>query len=142
MAYDIPITADLSIPAAEVQFRFSRSPGPGGQNVNCVNTQVELRFDVRCSSALDERQRQLLLRSLGGRVSQAGVFSIRSSRFRSQARNRADCLERFARRIAEGIRPPPPPRKRLRRSRAVQAKRLQQKKIKSLKKVSRRRPPL
>ena len=138
---DISIHSGLAIPERELRFVFTASPGPGGQNVNRVNTRAELRFDVRRSPSLDEVQRSRLLRALGSRVSREGILAIRSSRFRSQGRNRADCIDRFVREIAEALRPPPKPRKRTRPGPASQARRIQQKRNQSLKKALRRRPP-
>lgn len=139
---DFRISPDLVLPEREIQFRFSASPGPGGQNVNRVNTRVELRFDLRASQALNKLQKDRLLRFLGTRLSSMGILIVRSSRYRSQGRNREDCLYRFAGLMAKGLQPPPPPRKKPRPSRAAQARRLQQKRNHSLKKVLRRKPSL
>ena len=138
---EIRIHSGLVFPERELRFVFTASPGPGGQNVNRVNTRAELRFDVKTSPSLDEVQRSRLLRALGSRLSREGILSIRSSRFRSQGRNRADCIERFVRLVSEALRPPPKPRKRTRPSPASQARRIQHKRNQSLKKALRRRPP-
>ena len=138
----VQINERLRIPMAELRFSFDRSSGPGGQHVNKVNTRVELRFEPSSSVALTEDQRQRLCRSLHGRLTRDGSLVVRSSRFRSQLRNRRDCLEKFARLLAEALRPPSPPRRRTRPGRAAVAKRLQSKKLQALKKNRRTRPGL
>jgi ribosome-associated protein len=91
----IDITAELSIPLAEVRFRYSRSSGPGGQNVNRTETRVELLFDVARSEVLPEHQKVRLLTRLAGQIDADGVLHIVSSATRSQYENRADALLRF-----------------------------------------------
>ena len=136
----ICITSDLQVSETEMKFSFSTSPGPGGQNVNRVNTRAELRFNVRTSKALDSTQRNRLLISLESFLSSEGILIIRSSRYRSQWRNREDCVERFMQKIAAGLQSPPPPRKTSRRSKTAHARRIQKKRNQSLKKALRRRP--
>ena len=138
----ICITSDLQVSETEMKFSFSTSPGPGGQNVNRVNTRAELRFNVRTSKALDSTQRNRLLISLESFLSSEGILIIHSSRYRSQWRNREDCVERFMQTIAAGLQSPPPPRKTSRRSKTAQARRIQKKRNQSLKKALRRRPSL
>jgi ribosome-associated protein len=92
----IRITPEIAIRASEIQEEFVRSPGPGGQNVNKVATGVELRFDVRGSPSLPEEVRDRLLRLAGSRLTGDGVLVIQARRFRSQARNREDALDRLA----------------------------------------------
>jgi len=138
----ICITSDLQVSETEMKFSFSTSPGPGGQNVNRVNTRAELRFNVRTSKALDSTQRNRLLVSLESFLSSEGILIIRSSRYRSQWRNREDCVERFMQKIAAGLQSPPPPRKTSRRGKTAHARRIQKKRNQSLKKALRRRPSL
>lgn len=138
----LQINRDLSIPADELAFSFDRSPGPGGQNVNKVSTRAELRFSVAGSRVLSTDQRQRLLTSLGHRLSAEGVLVLRSSRYRSQARNREDCLTKLAVILTAGLAPPPPPRRPTRPRRAAVARRLETKRKQSQRKVLRRRPPL
>ncbi len=85
---NIHITPHLSIPVTELRFRTSRSGGPGGQNVNKLETRVELLFDVRNSPSLPEDQRAVLLRGLASRLDDAGVLRIVSQQSRSQWRNK------------------------------------------------------
>ncbi|MFA6110228.1 MAG: alternative ribosome rescue aminoacyl-tRNA hydrolase ArfB [Candidatus Latescibacterota bacterium] len=138
----LQVSQDLSIPVDELAFTFDRSPGPGGQNVNKVSTRAELRFSVAASRALSEDQRQRLLAHLGGRLSAEGVLVLRSSRYRSQARNREDCLAKLVAILTVGLTPPPLPRRPTRPRRGAVARRLETKRKQSQRKVLRRRPPL
>lgn len=89
------ITDQLAIPLAELEFRFSRSGGPGGQHVNRSATRVELRFDVAHSPSLSEEQRQRALERLAGRLDSEGVLRVVAESERSQWRNRQEAVERF-----------------------------------------------
>ena len=137
---DVRIDEHVIIPLSELRFSFDRSSGPGGQHVNKVNTRVELRFDLAASRTLGDEQRRRLRANLRSRVNAEGQLVVRSSRYRSQSRNRRDCVDKFARLVADGLRPPPPPRRRTRPGRAAVARRLQSKKLHALKKGRRRRP--
>ncbi len=99
----ITITAELTIPTAELSFRFSRSSGPGGQHVNRSETRVELRFDVAHSPSLTDEQRARILSRLAGYVDGAGELHIVSSATRSQADNRADTVARFQALLAAAL---------------------------------------
>jgi ribosome-associated protein len=79
----------------ELEFRFFRSGGPGGQNVNKVATALQMRFDARNSPSLSEGVRERLMKLAGARLTQDGVIVITAVRFRTQERNRADALERL-----------------------------------------------
>ena len=136
------ITRTLSIPVAELSMAFSRSSGAGGQNVNKVNTRVEVRFDVAKSAALSEGQRALLLDQLASRLTGDGVLVIHSDRHRTQGRNREDCQERLVQLLAEALKPPPPKRRKTRPTRAAQRRRLDAKKRHAEKKSGRRRPQI
>ncbi|RZJ87597.1 MAG: aminoacyl-tRNA hydrolase [Brevundimonas sp.] len=83
------------IPEDELEFRFFRSGGPGGQNVNKVSTSVQLRFDARNSPSLTDAVRERLIRLAGSRATQHGEILITAVRYRTQERNRADALERL-----------------------------------------------
>ena len=91
----IRITQSISIADDEVTFEFVRSPGPGGQNVNKVSTAAQLRFDVTASDSLSDTVKQRLRTFAGRRITAAGVLIIQARRYRSQARNRDDALDRF-----------------------------------------------
>ncbi len=101
----INITRSLSIPASELSFRFSRSGGPGGQNVNKVASKVELLFDVGRSKALDAGQRRSLLERLSPRIDRAGVLHIAVDTSRSQWTNRELAVARFRDLVAQALRP-------------------------------------
>ncbi|MBN2243634.1 MAG: aminoacyl-tRNA hydrolase [Acidobacteria bacterium] len=85
----------IQIPPDELHFDFIRSPGPGGQNVNKVATAVQLRFDARNSEILEPGVRERLFRLAGRRVNASGEIVIEARRYRTQARNREDALERL-----------------------------------------------
>jgi ribosome-associated protein len=83
------------IPESELEFRFFRAGGPGGQNVNKVSTSVQMRFDARNSPSLRDPVRERLMKLAGSRLTLDGVIVITAVRFRTQERNRADALERL-----------------------------------------------
>ena len=101
----ITVTSQLSIPEQELRFRASRSSGPGGQNVNKVNTRVTLHFDVRRSPSLTAGQKSLVCRKLKTRISKEGVLYLYAQRAASQAMNRADVLDKFCRLLHEALAP-------------------------------------
>ncbi len=84
-----------TIPEDELEFRFFRSGGPGGQNVNKVSTAVQMRFDARNSPSLREPVRERLMKLAGSRLTLDGVILITAVRYRTQERNRADAMERL-----------------------------------------------
>ena len=139
---NLTITGNLEIPLAELRFSFDRSPGPGGQNVNKLNTRAELRFDLVNSPTLTGDQRCRLMDRLTTRLTQDGMLIVRSSRYRSQNRNREDCLEKLQALLADHLKPPPPKRRSTRPGRAAIARRLDGKKRQAQKKSLRRRPSM
>ncbi|MET0409451.1 MAG: alternative ribosome rescue aminoacyl-tRNA hydrolase ArfB, partial [Hyphomicrobium sp.] len=89
------VTNALDIDEAELDERFVRASGPGGQNVNKVSTAVELRFDLRANTSIPDFARERLKRLAGRRLTTEGVIVIQADRFRSQEQNRADARARL-----------------------------------------------
>ncbi len=98
------ISDDLQIPTSELAFRYSRSSGPGGQNVNKVATKVTLLFDVRSSPSLTGEQRARIEERLGRRISKDGVLHLSSDRHRTRGANHRDVLDRFTDLLREALR--------------------------------------
>ena len=131
------VTPRLRIPLAEFEFRFTRSSGPGGQNVNKVNSKAQLRWPVVASPSLPDAVRERFRSRFGNRISADGDLLIASQRYRDQARNVDDCLEKLRAMLA-AVAAPPLRRKRTRPSRASIERRLGDKRRRSEKKQSRR----
>ena len=120
------ITDTISIDERELEERFIRASGPGGQNVNKVSTAVELRFDVRRSPSLPEGVRDRLERLAGRRLTDDGVLVIRAERHRTQERNREDARARLAELVREALYVPKK-RVKTKPSRAAKARRVDSK---------------
>jgi ribosome-associated protein len=93
--HNIQINSGLSILLAELDFRYSRSSGPGGQHAQKSSTRVELLFDVLGSPSLSDAQRRKILKRLGGYVDSAGILHLVSQSERSQRRNKEEVIARF-----------------------------------------------
>ncbi len=106
----IQITDTIAIDEREIDERFVRASGPGGQNVNKVATAVKLRFDARNSPSLPDHVRERLIALGGRRVTRDGVVVIAAQRFRSQEQNRVDALARLVGMIAQAAARPKPRR--------------------------------
>ena len=107
----IPVTPRIALDDDELSEDFIRSSGPGGQNVNTVETAVQLRFNARLSPNLPDAVRHRLEKLAGHRLTQDGVIIITAQRHRTRERNREDALERLLELIRESAVPPPPPRR-------------------------------
>ena len=137
MADDVRVSDRLTIPAAELAWRFSRSSGPGGQGVNTTDSRVELSWDVAGSPMLPAVLRQRALERLGPRLVN-GVLTISTSEHRSQLRNREAAAARLASLVAAAIAPPPQSRRATRPSRGSVERRIAAKKRRSQTKQNRR----
>jgi ribosome-associated protein len=135
----LDVSPALRVPLAELEFRASRSGGPGGQHVNTSSTRVEVSWDVAGSPALSEEQRQRLLLRLASRLDGSGRLRLVSSTSRSQLRNREEVTERLRQILAEAL-IVPKVRKRTKPSRAAKAARLESKRRRAATKRDRRRP--
>ncbi|TGA95583.1 alternative ribosome rescue aminoacyl-tRNA hydrolase ArfB [Streptomyces sp. MZ04] len=124
------IRGSVSLPEAELMWRFSRSSGPGGQHVNTSDSQVELRFDLANTDALPDVWKERALERLANRLV-GGVVSVRASEHRSQWRNREMALVRLASLLAEATAPPPRPRRATKIPRGINERRLRNKKQRS-----------
>jgi ribosome-associated protein len=118
------------IPPEELSWRFSRSPGPGGQSVNTTESRVELSYDLARSDALPPPLKDRALRALEGRMP-GGVITVTASENRSQLRNREAAAARLAALLTEATAPPPRPRRPTQPSRAARERRLADKQRRS-----------
>lgn len=107
----IKVTNTLSIPEEELHFKASRSSGPGGQNVNKLNTRMTLLFDVRNSPSLSQRQKESIRRRLATRINQEGVLRVVCQRHRTQAANRRGATQRFVELLVDALKKRRPRRK-------------------------------
>ena len=135
----VRVTPEVAIPVEELEFRVSRSSGPGGQGVNTTDSRVELRFDLAGSPSLPDAQKQRALRRLGRRVDAGGTVRVVAQTHRSQLANRRAAVERFAALLAEAL-APPRPRRPTRPGVAARARRLEAKRHRASVKQLRRRP--
>lgn len=137
---DVVVNDRITIPAAELQVAFARSGGPGGQNVNKVETKVEVRWIPETSGALSEADRAWLLDKLASRLTTSGELIVTSERTRDQSRNREDALDKLGE-IVRAALSRPKPRKKTRPSKRARERRLEEKKRTSARKKQRRSPP-
>ena len=122
----------------EITFQTSRSSEPGGQNVNKVESRVELRFPLRDSQVLTDSQKALILEKLGNQLTAEGLLLVTAQDDRSQLRNKEIALARFYALLQKSLRRPKP-RKATKPNKAAVRKRLEGKKIQGEKKANRRR---
>jgi ribosome-associated protein len=134
----LEITDIVSISEDEFVFRTSRSGGPGGQNVNKLNTRVMLFFDVAGSPGLSEEQKQRIQSRLSTRIDRQGVLRVVSQKHRSQEANRREAVDRLRQLLHDALRPVPI-RKKTKTPAAAKERRLAQKKRRGLLKADRAR---
>jgi ribosome-associated protein len=118
------------IPPEDLSWRFSRSPGPGGQSVNTTESRVELSFDLARSAALSPALKERALQRLARRMS-GGVITVTASEHRSQLRNREAAAARMSALLTGATAPPPKPRRPTKPSRAARERRLAEKQRRS-----------
>jgi ribosome-associated protein len=123
----------------ELTYTTSRSSGPGGQHVNKVNTKVELRFNVRNSIFLSDKQKELIMERLANRINNEGILILTSDSERSQLKNKQRVTERFNHLIINSLK-----KRKIRKATKPTAqskeKRLKKKKMQAEKKVRRKTP--
>lgn len=139
MPGDLSVQRGVTIPERELQWRFSRSSGPGGQSVNTTDSRVELSLDLTTTTSLSDHQRSRALERLAGRLVD-GVLTVAASEHRSQLRNREAAERRLADTIRAAIAPPPPPRRKTKPSKASQRRRVDVKRQRGDLKRNRQRP--
>lgn len=139
MADTLVVNDELRIPRSELQFSYSRSPGPGGQNVNKVNTKATLHWNCSASESVPTAIKQRFTSLYKRRINDQGELVLSSSTHRTQRRNVDECCEKL-RQLLLVAAVEPKQRKRRKRSAAAVAKRLNDKRARSQKK-ERRKPP-
>jgi len=132
----LEIAGGLVLPEEEISYVTSRSGGPGGQNVNKLETRVTLRFDLAASPSLSEEQKARLRERLATRITRAGVLHVTAQKHRSQGANREAALERFSELLREAMLEETP-RKKTRIPRAVHRRRVEDKKRRGQRKQER-----
>lgn len=136
----LDIGASRPLPLSELEFRATRSGGPGGQHVNTSSTRVELVFDLEGSPTLTDAERTRARRRLRSRLDGDGRLRVVAQDERSQHRNRRLATERFCALMRAALAPPPPPRRPTRPTRAATEERLEGKRRDAVRKRMRRPP--
>jgi ribosome-associated protein len=137
VADDLHVTSLLVIPGQELNERFSRASGPGGQGVNTTDSRVELSFDVAGSPSLPEQLKARALQRLSGRLVD-GTLTVTASEHRAQLANRAAARARLAALLADAVAPPGPKRRPTRPTKASVQRRLDEKRRRARLKQHRR----
>ena len=133
------VNSRISIPLRELQFTYSRSSGPGGQNVNKVNTKATMHWDVKKTDSLPDAVRRRFMAKYARRLTNEGVLVLSSQRFRDQGQNVADCMHKL-REMILAVAVAPKPRRATKPTAGSKRRRLADKKKQSEKKQMRRRP--
>ena len=134
---NVTLNDTISIPVSELEIRFIRSGGPGGQHVNKTSTQVELTFDLMNSPSIPEHDKEWLMEKLRHRLDSSGKLRLTSQDTRSQRQNKGIVLERFGEMLRHALRRPKK-RKPTKPSKAAVQKRIDSKKRRSETKSQRR----
>ncbi len=133
----LTVGGKLKIPMAEFDLHFARSSGPGGQNVNKVNSKVVLYWTISTSPSISGPVRQRFLEKFKHRITNEGILVLGSDKFRDQRRNIDDVLEKLTAMLEEVL-TPPKPRRATKPGRGAIERRLGDKRAKSSKKQNRR----
>ena len=133
------VNDQISVPLRELKFSFARSGGPGGQNVNKVNTKVLLKWEIDKTSALPSDVLERFKQKFRRRINNEGELMVTSQRFRDQGRNVADCLGKLKLMILEVV-DVPRRRRKTKVSQGQKRRRLEDKRRQSEKKRLRRPP--
>jgi ribosome-associated protein len=129
----------VQIPLTEFRWTFARSSGPGGQNVNKVNSKVTLHWPVKSSPSIPDDVRERFVAKQRKRINSEGAFVLHSQRYRDQGKNVTDCLEKL-RQLLLDVAVPPKRRIATRPSRAAKQRRVDEKKSRGQKKELRKKP--
>lgn len=135
----LSVNPNIQIPLSELQFSFARSGGPGGQNVNKVNSKALLRWSILTSPSLPEAVRARFLAKFANRLTAEGILILVSQRYRDQTSNCEDCLEKLKEMILS-VAERPIPRRPTKPTFGSKQRRVEAKKGNSLKKQRRRAP--
>jgi ribosome-associated protein len=133
------VSPRVRVPQSEFEFSYARSSGPGGQNVNKVNSKATLRWPMTRSPSLPADVRQRFLARFGSRLTTDGDLLVTSQRYRDQPRNTADCLTKLQAMLA-AVATPPTPRRKTKPTRASGERRMKAKRVIGEKKQNRRAP--